>query len=325
VLLGEFKDINKAEAFVREHRLKKLFPNLWLNPISLDVPPPLGPPQAIPDSELEKDSYHLAVTLNCEADKRYGREDFYFRPDEPGAGQEINVALNWSCNPKKGPSNWREKDIERNPTQISFAPVVALGSLSTEDSTTSNPSASEFAYGATLGAFKNFDGPGPWLEVRLLNRRFSGQPAFPSPVFALEHRILVGGRLPFSHRLSVGLSFGYGTRNFLLGSSSTNLVFENVFAPQFGLRARYVLFELSERAFIDLSGAYSTIMAVKKESVESQTGSTLSFTIRARHFFPSDWGVDWFTEYSSTSQATSRSKQSESKLIVGITALRGFD
>lgn len=317
VLVGAFPDIGTAERFAKESRLKALFPKLWLNPVSLDTPPPRGPARTIPVEELEQDPYRVDMNLHCEDGKRHGLYQAILHPEDKSIDNTVALAVHWNCIPNS-PENWLARDQERNPSHWSLAPLMGFGSLSNTGAAAGSVEASDFAYGIQAALFRSFGGMGPTLEYRLLNHRYSAQGSLAGPTFVVEHRLLVGARLPFLRRFEAEPLLGFSNRNFLLGSVASNRVFEGLLIPEMAVRGRVRLIELHDRGYIDFTGGFHYLFSTGSGALDAKPGSRLSFAIRARHFFPDTWGTDWFAEYGSLSQGVGVVAQAESLLAVGV-------
>ena len=105
----------------------------------------------------------------------------------------------------------------------------------------------------------------------------------------------------------------------MLSPTPTTIRIESALVMQAALRFRYKLVEMNERAFFDLTGGYHHLFGSETDTLDVRAGSMVTLALRARHFFPSGYGADWFAEYGLTSQKANGVDQSESRVIVGLT------
>jgi hypothetical protein len=320
VLVGSFNSIEAAEQFAHDSRLKKLFPELWMNPVSL--PSPNGKSEEVSKEDLKKDPHYLDMTLNCEAGKKWGQHRMVLLPEDKTVDNEMALTVHWNCIPNT-PENWLARDTERNPSHWSIAPLAGFGGLSTTDPT-GERNAFNFSYGLQLAAFKSFGGMGPVAEYRVLNHRYTGATGMTKPMFVFENRLLVGARLPYKHWFEIEPLFGFMNHQFMQTPTPTTIRIESALVPQAALKFRYRLVEMTERAFIDFAGAYHHLFATETDTLDVRVGSLITFALRARHFFPQGWGADWFAEYSLTSQKANTVEQTESRFLIGLTLMGPF-
>jgi hypothetical protein len=340
VLLGRFGDPGQAEAFVKEHRLRKLFPGLWVDVLSSDISG--GPGNGaveIPLTEQEKDLRFLQIDLHCGKDaegieRKTGRYTAQFVPEPGQTGPAPSMEIHWSCatasaapaQPQPVPvddkaAEWAAKDRERNPSFVGIAPMAAMGSFSATGGTLGALSLTHFSYGFQLSAFKSFGGIGPIAEYRLINARYGGGTGVATPFFSLQHDARVGVRLPFAHRFEIEPMGGFASQAFLLGTSLSDASFKSIWTPLVAGRVRLRLFELSNRASIDLTGGYAYFLPGTNADVAATSGSVIMGQLRARHFTTDSWGADWFFEFNSISRGATGLTQGENLFKVGVSFL----
>lgn len=332
VLLGRFGDAEAAEKFVADHRLRSLFPALWIDVLTTDISGGPGNGAAeIPLAEQEKETQTVNVDLYCGASaegegdgkpRRRGRYVAQFTQENGQPPANPAMEIRWSCaTGNREADDWREKDKERNPSFVGVAPVTAMGSFSNTGGTLGDLGLTHFSYGLQLSAFKTLGGIGPLLEYRLINARYSGGSGNPTPIFNLQHSILVGARLPFAHRFEIEPMAGFVNQPFMTGSSIADATFKNVWTPQLGGRVRARVFELSNRASIDLTVGYGHYLSASGADAASEGGSLITGQLRARHFSSDTWGADWFFEFNSIARNGDGFSQSESLFRFGVTFL----
>jgi hypothetical protein len=324
VLIGDFKTIEEAEKFSKQNRLERLFKGMWFNPVTVSNTATVATAEVMTADDLDQDPQLVHVHLYCEDKKKYG--DYRVElPNQKGASEDLSLKVNWSCQPVQKTS-FAEKDRLRSPSHFFISPLFGAGSLSAKEASTfGNIDRTDFAYGAEVGAFKSFGGLGPTFEYRFLNHRFSGgNTEAPSPQFTFTHRALVGARLPLSHRFEFQPLFGFFTGALVQGPTASEVQFQNPILGQLGLRFTWHLMELSERTWLNLIFGYSHLLGSDSISFATSSGNEWNVKFQTRHFFPSDWGVDWFFEYTSRSQGTPTLDQSSSLIVLGISALGPF-
>lgn len=322
VVVGRFKTMHEAERFARESRLKRLFPKLWMNPVSLEAEPPIKPGHKVSDEELGVDPYHVEMALHCQDNKRHGTYRALLQPEPETKGSEVQLEVNWNCIPDPK-ENWRAAEAERNPTYFQLAPVASLGSLSTTNTVTGDLLKSTFSYGILVSAFKSLGGVGPTMEYRLLNRRYEGLAGGLNAIqFAFEHRAQVGMRLPFGHRFEIEPHFGFYTQLFHDGTSPATAAISQAWVPHAGGKARLHLIHIRDRAGVSLTAGYSFLFPTNWSGFNVNTGMEIMAQLRARNFFPSWWGTDWFMEYRYLNQgAGNTTSQIESQFVMGVSLL----
>jgi hypothetical protein len=319
VLLGNFKSTDEANEFAKSHQLSKLFEGVWINSVEITK----SESEIIPPETLDQDPYVVHIQLYCEEKKKYGDYFAELQPDEKDSQRNVELKLSWNCIPNLS-ERWLAKDEERSPSHFFVTPLFGLGNVNASDSSWGSLNRFDLSYGVELGAFKSLGGMGPTFEYRILNHRLSGDSQVAAPEFKLTHRALLGARLPLSHRLEFQPLFGLFTSNFIEGTSISQLQMDQTLLSQLGFRATWHLLELTDRTWFNVTAGFSHLFGSTQDSLTIQSGTEVSLKFQARHFFRNDWGIDWFFEYFNHSQGTSSLQQSNSLVLVGVSALGPF-
>lgn len=327
VLLGQFGDAEKAEAFIQETRLRTLFPALWVDILTSDIAD--GPGNGVtevPLTEQEKDTRTINVGLYCGSEgpkaERRGSYLAQFTPDPGQADATPSMEIKWSCiNSAQVLDDWAQKNRERNPSYLGVAPLIAMGSLSQSGGALGELGLSHFSYGLQLSAFKSLGGIGPVLEYRLINARYSGGSGTPTPIFDLQQSAMAGVRLPFAHRFEAEPLAGFVTQSFLQGTTLGDASFKSIWTPHISGRLRLRVIEFTDRASLDLSGGFGYFVPATNSEIDGASGSVVTGQFRLRHFSNEGWGSDWFVEYNSYVRSSNGATQGESMLRIGVSFL----
>jgi hypothetical protein len=322
ILVGNFPSIKKAEEFAQDHRLKDLFHDVWTNALTLEAPTPESGREIVSQTELDQDPYYLQFSLYCDKGRFHGKYNTEIKPDPQGNNHDLEIKLNWNCIPDPY-EKFAARDERRNPSHLFIAPLVGLGSVTAVDSLVGTGSQSDFSYGFEVGGFKSFGGIGPTLEYRFLDHRYSLALGGTQTQFVTTHRVLVGARLPLSHRFEFQPLFGFYTENFYQGASVSTAIFSSSLLAQAAIRATIHLIEVEDRAWLNLTGGFHYLFPTTTATAVIQSGFEWTGKIQSRTFFNDNegGGIDWFVEYSSRTQNTATLTQSESLFLIGVTAL----
>jgi hypothetical protein len=317
VLIGTFATAQKAQDFINSHHIRDVFKGVWVNIIDLESPPQESGEELVPDSEVDNDPYSLQVNLYCEQNKRYGQYKWDLKPDPKNPNHDVDIKINWNCIPDPY-DKWAAKDEYRNPSHIWIAPLFGIGSISANDSSAGSASRFDLAYGADIGAFKSFGGIGPTVEYRILNHSLSLNAGGSPSQSVLTHRALLGFRLPISHRFEFQPLFGFYTEYLYSGATGT---FTDPLLLQAGARVTWHILELENRAWFNLIFGYHYLLPSTTNTFTVSSGSEWNVRLQSRAFFQDSGGIDWFLEYSSRAQSTPTLQQTDSLMLLGISAL----
>ncbi len=319
VLVGNFQTMEEAKRFVAETRLKAIFPSLWINAVQLENQEiPSEPPTP---AELARDPYFIQLNLHCDEGRKAGETTTLLQPESDAA--KVEYKISWSCIPDTYSAAARA-DMENHPSRWSLIPQFAIGSLSTSQGAAGNLNRSVLAYGAAASYHRNWGGLGAFIELRALASAYTGDvPTTGTRDMLIDSALELGGRIVLTPRLVLEPWFGGRTTHYLLGTTPSDVHFEEFFQFASGLRGHWALFQLSDRGSVDLTGGIGTLLPLNTGTLNIPTSLLWSAGISVHRFFNPKWSSLWSLRYESIAQSITQSSasmtQAESRLFLGFT------
>lgn len=313
VVVGKFPTAKEAKEFSDRHFFPKLFPRVWVHPVADPKGYVVATSEA--NTKLLDDPYLVQVNLHCQDGRRRGTHLTTLRPEPELRGSEVELAVNWNCY-LDAPENWKKREDAIRPSHFFIAPQMGFGTLKGA----LDQQRSDFNYGGEVGLFRNFGAAGTGFAYRLLNRRFTASGDILD--FALDHRVRGWVSMNISERLALVPEFEFQRRPLLVSNeAATGVEYAYRYLTAATLRADFQLFQIGERGRTYVSPKLQIIGGSDQDGLRIENGTAWGVELRTRSFFQEHVAGDWFVNYSSLTQNTSRGNQAETMVTIGFSVL----
>ncbi len=334
VLCGRFHSLSKAETFILENRLRKLFPERWVNPVRIDhkdVGPPketlAGQATTNQKEEEEGDPYTLSANLYCKDKERKGVYRAQFHPDYDIKGSEVTIQVQWEClitdpNAPKTvgpPAETPTQESGELPTYFAISAIGGYANVAATHPTLGDVTPAGFTFGAEASAYTNlFHGIGPLFDYRFTSRRLKFGSTYTS---SYDQRLNVGVDLPLGKFLELQPVVGFFSQNFVMDNGAGSYAFNTIYLPQFGLFVKFNILRPHDGVALDLTGKANYIVPIYSGVNSTSSGFQLGGALRTRMISRGNFGGDWFLEFTQRFQQYGGMNQSESNFVGGLTIL----